>query len=72
MQSDLDSPWFHEDDPETITLTVHIEGRATHEHDLPVSFLRQEFESDESRREFVYDQLKTMSMMASIDWRDNL
>lgn len=67
MQADL--AWYNEDDPETIELSVGIDGRVR-THEVPVPFLDQEFESDEERRHWIERQLGEMALYASVDWRD--
>lgn len=71
MQSDLESDWWEDDDPETIELLVGIEGAGVRTHEIPRPFLESEFSDDEARREFIEGQLNSMVLSTSIVWRDD-
>lgn len=72
MQSNLDEPWFQQDDPETVEMIVGIEGVGIKQHEVPLSFLEQEFPDNEARRKFVHDQIDSMGLSVSILWRDDV
>lgn len=71
MQSSIDGDWWSEEDPETVELAVGIEGTGSLTHEIPVGMLEQEFESDESRREYIEEQLQSLAFTLSVEWRKN-
>jgi len=70
MQAELGSPWYRDENPETIELTVSIENVGSLSHEIPVPFLAQEFDTDEQRRKIIERNLRDLALTLSVEWRE--